>query len=143
MVEGLRTVSQAVDNTWEPLATHGSCDQLACYNVHMYLTYVHYKCYYVHAINVLFTPNAMEHLLEIQKIVEGGVSADRTKVISYTKQLADKLSASGETEAAKRLHRVIGGSKADQLLPALLNTSRLPVDNESRLSLAEEREFVP
>lgn len=86
----------------------------------------------------------MEHLLEILKIVEGAVGADRDKVVSYTKQLADKLTASGEEEAAKRLRRVLGTSKAHAVSLALLNNgSRMPVDNESRLALAEEELILP
>lgn len=86
----------------------------------------------------------MEHLLEILKIVEGAVAVDRSKVISYTKQLAEKLASSGDEEAAKRLRRVLGSSKSNQISPALLNDSaRLPVDNESRLALAEEKHLNP
>jgi SpoVK/Ycf46/Vps4 family AAA+-type ATPase len=81
----------------------------------------------------------MQHLLEILKIVEGAVATDRTKVVSYTKQLADKLAQSGEDEAAKRLRRLLGTTKSSAVSPALVNSiSRLPVDNESRLALAEE-----
>lgn len=81
----------------------------------------------------------MEHLLEVLKIVEGAVNADRSKVVSYTNQLANKLTASGEADAAKRLLRVLGGTNGATLSPALLSSSpRLPVDNESRLTLAEE-----
>jgi ATPase family protein associated with various cellular activities (AAA) len=84
----------------------------------------------------------MEHLLEILKIIEGGVVADRSKVVAYTKQLADKLADSGEAEVAKRLRRILGTTKSDLVSPALLNgNSRLPVDNESRLALAEEKQF--
>jgi SpoVK/Ycf46/Vps4 family AAA+-type ATPase len=84
----------------------------------------------------------MEHLLEILKIIEGGVVADRSKVVAYTKQLADKLAGSGEVEIAKRLRRILGTSKSDLISPALLNANaRLPVDNESRLALAEEKQF--
>jgi hypothetical protein len=86
----------------------------------------------------------MEHLLEILKIVEGAVALDRAKVVSYTKQLAEKLASAGQEEAAKRLQRVLGSSKANQVSPALLNSGpRLPVDNESRLALAEEEHVGP
>jgi MoxR-like ATPase len=86
----------------------------------------------------------MEHLLEILKIVEGAVAVDRAKVMAYTKQLAEKLASAGDTEAAKRLRRALGGSRSPEVAPALLGThSRLPVDNESRLALAEERTFSP
>jgi len=87
----------------------------------------------------------MEHLLEILKIVEGAITADRTKVVAYTTQLAEKLTASGEIESAKRLRRLLGSSKtySASVTPALLNIApRLPVDSESRLGLAEERQIV-
>lgn len=81
----------------------------------------------------------MDHLLEILKIVEGALGSDRTKVSAYTKQLADKLSTSGETQAAKKLLRLLGNTKGTTVSPALLSgASRLPVDGESRLALAEE-----
>jgi SpoVK/Ycf46/Vps4 family AAA+-type ATPase len=85
----------------------------------------------------------MEHLLEVLKIVEGAVAADRVKVSSYTNQLADKLAASGEAEAAKRLRRTLGNIKTSALSPAYLDApARLPVDNESRLALAEEHQIT-
>lgn len=82
----------------------------------------------------------MNHLLEILKIVEGGVAADRTKVIAYTSQLVKKLLAENEKEAAKKIQHLIGNSKdGGTVAPAFLNSSlRLPVDNESRFTLAEE-----
>lgn len=81
----------------------------------------------------------MEHLLEVLKIVEGAVNADRSKVVSYTNQLANKLTAAGKADAAKKLLRVLGGGAGTTLSPALLSPSpRLPVDGESRLTLAEE-----
>lgn len=86
----------------------------------------------------------MEHLLEVLKIVEGAVSADRGKVVSYTNQLASKLTAAGEADAAKRLLRILGNTTATTLSPAFLSSSpRLPVDNESRLTLAEEHSVSP
>lgn len=81
----------------------------------------------------------MEHLLEVLKIVEGALNADRSKVFSYTNQLASKLTDAGEPDAAKRLLRTLGNGKGATIAPAFVGaTPRLPVDNESRLTLAEE-----
>ncbi len=67
------------------------------------------------------------------------MAVDREKVVSFTKQLADKLATSGEEETAKRLRRVLGSSKTHTVSLALLNNGpKLPVDSESRLALAEE-----
>jgi SpoVK/Ycf46/Vps4 family AAA+-type ATPase len=87
----------------------------------------------------------MTHLLEILKIIEGGITSDREKIISYTSQLAKKLATEGEKEAAKKLLRLISGARDSTVIsPALLNpNARLPVDSESRFTLAEEKEIGP
>lgn len=86
----------------------------------------------------------MEHLLEILKIVEGAVNADRTKVIAYTEQLAAKLDQDGHTQASSRLRRTLRQSKTQHLAPSFVNNpARIPVDNESRLSLAHELTVDP
>jgi ATP-dependent Zn protease len=80
------------------------------------------------------------HLLEVLKIVEGAVNADRGKVVAYTEQLASKLEADGEGAIANRLRRVLTQAKTRELAPSsAAATGRLPVDGESRLSLADEQ----
>ena len=86
----------------------------------------------------------MDHLLEILKIVEGGISSDRGKVTAYAEQLSEKLEANGETAAAKRLGKLLNGRSKDVVKPAhLTGSTAVPVDNESRLSLAEEEHVRP
>ncbi len=86
----------------------------------------------------------MEHLLEILKIVEGGLASDRNTVAAYTQQLADKLSMDGEKKAAARLRRAVSGPAVQSLTTAkLMEKPRLPVDPESRLSLAHEERLAP
>lgn len=86
----------------------------------------------------------MKHLLEILKIIDGAVNADRAKVTAYTEQLASKLEGEGDGQAAGRLRRALLQGKAQQLSPArAANGARLPVDSESRMSLADEELFEP
>ena len=81
----------------------------------------------------------MDNLLEILKIVEGGLKGDRTTVAAYASQLADKLEKDGEKKAAARIRRAASGPALQSLEPAkLAEKPRLPVDAESRLSLAHE-----
>ena len=85
----------------------------------------------------------MEHLLEILKIVDGAVNADRAKVSAYTEQLAAKLESEGQRRAAERLRRALSQGKIQQLSTARkVAGQRLPVDSESRMSLANEESFA-
>jgi MoxR-like ATPase len=81
----------------------------------------------------------LPHLLEVLKIVEGAVNADRAKVLAYTEHLASKLEADGEARIADRLRRTLTQSKIRALAPSAATAGRLPVDGESRLSLADEQ----
>lgn len=80
----------------------------------------------------------VQFLLEILKVVEGAVTSDRTKVIAYANQLADKMEVAGEGQAAERIRRALNNSKMRSLEPARLAETRSPVDGESRLALADE-----
>ena len=87
----------------------------------------------------------MRHLLEIMKIIEGGLNADRTKVEAYTQQLVQTLESSGDNEAAKRIRRILNPSKMQKLSLSRASSFHpsMPVDNESRLSLAEGKTYSP
>lgn len=72
---------------------------------------------------------------EIIKIIEGGLSKDPQKVLSYAKLLAENLSKAGDTKAADRILRALHSKQAqpvylDQLLTA-------PVDQETRMNIAD------
>ncbi|MFN8655618.1 MAG: AAA family ATPase [Candidatus Obscuribacterales bacterium] len=83
------------------------------------------------------------HFFEILKIIEAAVNADRTKVLAYVEQLAEKLSADGHLKAAERLRNTAKQSKLSGLTAASASTlARVPVDNESRLSLADEKRWT-
>ena len=85
----------------------------------------------------------VQYLLEILKILEGALSADRAKVSAFASQLADKVETGGDPQTAARLRRVLQNSKMRHLEPASLTGARLPVDGESRLTLADESRPSP
>ncbi|HEY3417206.1 MAG TPA: AAA family ATPase [Armatimonadota bacterium] len=82
----------------------------------------------------------MEYLLEILKLVEASIRTDRRKAIAYAEQLADKLERGGEVRSAEKIRRSISSASAATVVPAALSgTDLVPVDSESRLSLADEQ----
>ncbi|MGA2401957.1 MAG: ATP-binding protein [Syntrophobacteraceae bacterium] len=81
----------------------------------------------------------MRYLLEILKIVEGGLQCDRVKVAAYVEQIVEKLQAEGDEKTASRLKRAIAGAQPSDLSLTRFNPNgRVPVDPESRLGLADE-----
>lgn len=72
---------------------------------------------------------------ELIKIIEGGLSHDAKKVMSYSKHLAKKLREDGADKLADKIMKTIEGSTGipvfkDQLFDA-------PVDNDTRLNIAD------
>ena len=92
----------------------------------------------LHAFTVLWQTfsRRMKHLLEMLKIIEGGLSSDRAKVLAYGDQLAAKLASEGEARAAEALRRVLSASTPRHASAAGVAPS-LPVDGESRMPLAD------
>ncbi len=86
--------------------------------------------------------NMTPHLLEILKIVEGAVTADLTKVSNYVEQLASKIEVDGDVKGAERLRASLSKSKFAEVTTARV-VQKLPVDSDSRLSLADESFFKP
>lgn len=88
----------------------------------------------------------MDYLLEVLKIVEGGMRGDSEKVKAYASQLAERLEAAGDSRAGSSIRRALGGPGGLRQLGLNRATpppSRLPVDTESRLSLADETHPPP
>ncbi len=81
----------------------------------------------------------MEYLLEVLKIVDGGLKLNPEKVKSYAELLADKLETVGESKAALRIRQALAKSRSDHVATsALARLGKVPVDSESRISLADE-----
>src|SRR5690606_16015753 len=87
----------------------------------------------------------MDHLLEVSRIIDGALKGDRAKVLAYVEQLARKLRESGDPKAADRLAQTASQTKASEVTPNIAGVapSRLPVDSESRFSLADEEWLTP
>jgi SpoVK/Ycf46/Vps4 family AAA+-type ATPase len=84
----------------------------------------------------------MEYLPEILNLVEAAVGGDRKKGASYARLLAEKLETAGETKSATRIRRAVSSHPLSGVSAAdVVVQERLPVDSESRLSLADE-EYV-
>ena len=80
----------------------------------------------------------MKYMIEIAKIIEGGLKADKEKVIAYAELLASKLEKDGEKKAANRFRKAFAAARSRKLEPnSLKDNGRLPVDSESHLSLAK------
>ncbi|CEQ20889.1 AAA family ATPase [Paraclostridium sordellii] len=72
---------------------------------------------------------------EILKIIEGGISKDRSKVISYSKLLSENLKKDGELKFAKKIENLLENNIAN---PAYLDSfMSSPVDKETRLKIAD------
>lgn len=118
-------------------------------SVHIFIASVHKIGYTVHNthrnVHKMATPvhSEIPHFFEIMKIVEAAVNNDRSKVLAYVEQLADKLAADGHGKAAERLRNTAKQSKLSGLTAASAATlARVPVDSESRLSLADEKRWT-
>ena len=88
----------------------------------------------------------MQYLTELLNLVEAAASGDRKKGTAYARLLAEKLRAAGEAKAAERILRALTTtSKASAVTAAggVAVLERLPVDSESRLSLADESLVLP
>lgn len=72
---------------------------------------------------------------EITKIIEAGMRKDPAKVASYARLLAKKLSSDGDERASNRILSVV--EKMSGNYAVLDSLSSLPVDQESRLDIAE------
>lgn len=73
---------------------------------------------------------------EITKIIEAGLKKDNVKVADYSRLLAQKLDKDGEERASKRILNIL--DKMDSKSYAVMDSlSSLPVDQESRMNLAE------
>ena len=72
---------------------------------------------------------------EIVKIIEGGLSNDKEKVVNYATVLAHNLENQGEISLAKRIRSTLNNKKGT--LTSLDSFSTKPVDTESRMEIVE------
>jgi SpoVK/Ycf46/Vps4 family AAA+-type ATPase len=80
----------------------------------------------------------MQHIPEIMKIIEAGLQEDSTKVYNYSNLLIENLIKEEDTRSADKLKKAIKNSKTFSLkLRDEVTAKNIPVDSESRLSLAD------
>ncbi len=78
----------------------------------------------------------MDYILEISKIIEGGLKHDTTKVINFCELLITKLEADNDFNSAKKIKKMINEKKDTMISPMGVKYNNIPVDTESRFELA-------
>jgi len=84
----------------------------------------------------------MKNIAEVMKLIEAGLQADSTKVFNYSQLLIDKLEASEDTKSAEKIRKILRNTKNLTLKSkGYEQILKSPVDTESRLPLAEIKNF--
>ncbi len=84
----------------------------------------------------------MENLAEVMKIIEAGLHQDSAKVFNYSQLLINKMDEKGDIQSAKRLRNVLKDNKTMSIQAKDYgHFLKLPVDSESRLPLAEIKNY--
>jgi SpoVK/Ycf46/Vps4 family AAA+-type ATPase len=80
----------------------------------------------------------LRYSIEIGKILEGALKRDQHKVLSYAKQLIEKLEADNEAKTASKFSKILTAQSAT-ILSAMGMASEIsiPVDTESRVALVD------
>ena len=84
----------------------------------------------------------MNHLSEVLKILEGALRSNADQAVNYARLLIEKLKEEGEDQQARLLQRKLDTLPSKLVPLAGGQLGSIPVDQESRLDLAEE-EIVP
>jgi hypothetical protein len=85
----------------------------------------------------------MDYLREVVKIAEWGLRGDPSKVSAYVQQLIESLVQKGDEKAVQRLRLLFEENPQAITTSSLPTQTRLPVDGESRLALADEETVNP
>jgi SpoVK/Ycf46/Vps4 family AAA+-type ATPase len=81
----------------------------------------------------------MDYLLEVARIIDGAAKGNTVKVSAYAEQLARKLREAGDVSAARRIEQALHSTGVPEVAASsVADGGRLPVDNESRMTLADE-----
>lgn len=79
----------------------------------------------------------MKYSLEVGKIIEGSIKYDFAKVKNYTSLLIEKLKKDGDYVAAKKFERLFESTGANALSVSGVQTNVVPIDQESKIKLAD------
>ena len=84
----------------------------------------------------------MDYFFEVLRIIDGAINQDYSKVVAFAKTFASKLEDSGDLAAAKKVRAMLSQSKTLELTASRGTAiTAIPVDSESKLSLATREEF--
>lgn len=78
---------------------------------------------------------------EVLRIIEGGLTGNKTKVFNYANALADNLEQSGDARFAKRIRSTIAGKRSS--IATLDGLAAKPVDQESRMNIVDVQTILP
>ena len=78
---------------------------------------------------------------EVIRIIEGGLSGDRVRVLNYARTLAANLEKEGDTRFAHRINSVLANKKFSTA--TLDGLSSKPVDQESRIDIVDVEMVLP
>ena len=78
---------------------------------------------------------------EVLRIIEGGLTGNKTKVLNYANTLANNLEQSGDMRFAKRIRSAIAGKKSS--IATVDGLSAKPVDQESRMEIVDVQTVLP
>lgn len=78
---------------------------------------------------------------EVLRIIEGGLTGNKTKVFNYANALADNLEQSGDARFAKRIRSTIAGKRSS--IATLDGLAAKPVDQESRMDIVDVQTILP
>lgn len=78
---------------------------------------------------------------EVLRIIEGGLTGDKTKVLNYARALVDNLEQSGDIRFAKRIRTTLAGKRFN--IATLDGLSSKPVDQESRMEIVDVELVLP
>jgi ATP-dependent 26S proteasome regulatory subunit len=80
----------------------------------------------------------MKYYSEVSKIVEGGLSNNKGLVVSYAKQLAEKLLKDGDSRAANGISKRVEGVSLNSINSQSVIGRPVPVEKDNRFSLADK-----
>lgn len=77
---------------------------------------------------------------EVLRIIEGGLSNDRRKILSYSAKLADRALKEGNETLSKCIKQIINSNEAhNQVVSEAMKV--IPIDTDSRLQIVEVHPF--
>jgi len=86
----------------------------------------------------------MDFLVEILNLVQASITGDRKRGVAYAQQLAEKADQHGDGKAAERIRKMLSANVRPVTANGMAAVQELlPVDSESRLSLADESFILP